>query len=201
MWLCWTKELCRLTAISALWCAPALSGCYERVVNDSWGSFHDKVQGSDWRRSQEPGDDRGQSAQAGDQLPTSDETDVLDVRQYKDRWPYTLQVAVFEESTDQATRTAAEKHAAELRQQDHPAFYYHGPKRSMVTVGLFSDDDRVEMATTLPNGQHVVQFVYGPRIKVLQETFPHNLVNGRLHMETQEDGTDSPQSSALVIIK
>jgi len=128
-------------------------------------------------------------------------SDSLDARMHQDRGPYSLQVAVFELGSPKTSRHAAEGKAAELRKAGHEAFYYHGESRSMVTVGLFSDKDRVPVKTTLPSGKEVFQYAYGPRIKTLQEEFPHNLVNGQLHHEQMPDGTKRPQASSLIQIK
>lgn len=127
--------------------------------------------------------------------------DSLDARQHRDRSSYSLQVAVFDLSSPKASRRAAERKAAELRKSGHNAFYYHGQSRSMVTVGLFSDKDRVPVKTILPSGKQVYQYTYGPRIKELQEDFPHNLVNGKLHYEQLPGGTNRPQASSLIHIK
>lgn len=125
----------------------------------------------------------------------------LDVRQFAGVWPYTLQVAVFDLRTPAASRSAAEAHAANLRARDHAAYYYHGDHRSMVTVGLFSDDDRIPISTKLPSGKVAHQYIYGPRIRALQRQLPHNLVNGEKHMMTLPDGSQVPQPSSLVPIR
>ncbi|MEI7656661.1 MAG: hypothetical protein WCK33_01195 [Phycisphaerae bacterium] len=89
---------------------------------------------------------------------------------------YTLQVGVYCRLDDQEPsskelaefRKAAEKAAVEMRRQGEQAFYFHGPRRSMVTVGLFGVEDYDLRQSRLRS----------PAIARLMERFPHNLVNG-----------------------
>ena len=133
-------------------------------------------------------------------LGAFDAAESLDVRQHRGRWPYTLQVAVFDHSNTKRRQNAAQQLAAKLRKQGHQAFYYHG-EMSKVTVGLFSDDDRVSQKTVLPNGKQMAKYVYGPRIRQVQKDFPHNLVNGEIFYLGAPDGKKLPQPSSLIPIK
>jgi hypothetical protein len=93
-----------------------------------------------------------------------------------DKAAYTLQVGVYCRLDDQEPspkelaefRKAAEKAAVEMRRQGEQAFYFHGPRRSMVTVGLFGPDEYELRQSRLRS----------PAIARLMERFPHNLVNG-----------------------
>ncbi len=93
-----------------------------------------------------------------------------------DKASYTLQVGVYCRLDDQEPsakelaefRKAAEKAAVDMRRQGEQAFYFHGPRRSMVTVGLFGVDDYDLRQSRLRS----------PAIARLMERFPHNLVNG-----------------------
>ena len=129
-------------------------------------------------------------------------SDLLDVRRFKGQWPYTLQVAVFDENygSRRSRSRAAEDLTRELRGQGHRSFYYH-LERSMVTVGLFSDDDRVPQTVELPSGTKSTQWAYGPRIKLIQNVFPHNLVNGEVYLVDLPTGKQLPQPSNLIPIK
>ena len=78
------------------------------------------------------------------------EYDLRRARQlYGDAAMYTLQVGWYgREELQRATeadlkdsRVAAEEAAARLRAEGELAFYYHGPNRSMVTVGVFDSTD------------------------------------------------------------
>ena len=124
----------------------------------------------------------------------------LDVRQYKDQWPYTLQIAAYEQGYGSDRRKAAEQRVAGLRKQGHQAFYLHGPNISMVTIGLFSDKDRVQ-GTHRVGRREVTQFFYGPRIREVQKHFPHNEVNGEVFYEPTIGGKKRPQPSMLIAIK
>jgi hypothetical protein len=87
---------------------------------------------------------------------------------------YTLQIGVYSredkklpspaELTD--IRRAAEEAAITLRREGDQAFYYHGPMRSTVTVGLFTEDDYDA------NQQSA-------RLKQVRERYPYNLLNGK----------------------
>lgn len=99
---------------------------------------------------------------------------TLKARQGK-RAVYTLQVAAYEradgkEATpeDLATiRQAAERAAAAMRKDGEEAFYYHGPRRSMVTVGVFGEREADSGTGRL-----------SPALRALQARHPNNLVNG-----------------------
>lgn len=89
---------------------------------------------------------------------------------------YSLQIAfyTFDESASERTaRKTAEETAARLRAGGDPAFYYHGPTMSVVTVGVFFDRD-VDAITG-----------YGPDVLGLQERYRYNLGNGKEIVETQ----------------
>ncbi|MFN0010933.1 MAG: hypothetical protein ACKVS8_04730 [Phycisphaerales bacterium] len=92
--------------------------------------------------------------------------------QFGKRAAATLQVAVYGRRdlanptpADLAeTRRAAEQGAASLRRDGELAFYYHGTRLSMVTVGVFSNEDLKPGAS--------------PALEALRKRFPHNLYNG-----------------------
>lgn len=89
----------------------------------------------------------------------------------------TLQVGVYgREDIDKPTekdlkecREAAEQAVVKLRQEGEQAFYYHGPRRSMVTVGVF---DLTDFDPRVPNYK-------SSRLRDTQKRFPHNLYNGQ----------------------
>ncbi|MBI1190606.1 MAG: hypothetical protein GC200_08025 [Tepidisphaera sp.] len=93
------------------------------------------------------------------------------------RAAFTLQVGVYDpgdKPTDEdlkLVRETAEQAAAELRREGEQAYYYHGPRRSMVTIGAFSQDEVKLSRSGTPT--------LSPRIKELQKRFPLNLVNGK----------------------
>src|SRR5690606_24048332 len=84
------------------------------------------------------------------------------------RAEYTLQIAVYESPDRAEAKRAAEQAALRLRRDGELAFYYHGPSRSMVTVGIFSERDLQGPARA-----------FGPAILAVQERYPLNLLNGQ----------------------
>ncbi len=89
---------------------------------------------------------------------------------------YTLQVGIYGrlDRTDPSRselaeyRKAAEQAAAELRRQGESAFYFHAPTRSMVTVGLFGQNDH---DPSKPTGDSL-------ELRRARERNPYNLHNG-----------------------
>lgn len=123
-------------------------------------------------------------------------------KRYGEQAVYTLQVGVYGRVDYQsptpeelvAYRKAAEEAVRDLRAQGEIAFYYHAPARSMVTIGVFGEDDFDN--TTLPPYQ-------SPKLKQAREKFPNNLLNGAGINETvrTESGKRKMlQSSQLVAI-
>jgi hypothetical protein len=107
------------------------------------------------------------------QLP---EYDLLTLRRKLGSQPaYTVQVGVYEtpDKPEEAKR-AAEKAAKVLRDGGEKAFYYHGPRRSVVTIGVFSTRD-VDENTGRPRN---------PEIARIRSAFPLNLLNGQYPIVT-----------------
>ncbi len=107
---------------------------------------------------------------------------------------YSLQIGVYDSQFDEDYRKAAEQFAEKVRRDGKKAYYYHGPNRSMVTVGLFTDED-FELVDG-PGGMQVMS--YGHAIRQLQESYPHNLLNGRTIVERRPNQPEQVQSSFLV---
>lgn len=127
-------------------------------------------------------------------LPTaalaSGELGEFDLRRMAGRAVYSLQIGFYEGGPD--ARKVAEDAVAALRKQGTEAYYYHGPNRSVVSVGTFGESAII--STT--EGQRI-QTTYDARVKALQEQFPYNLANGRVIEETRQ-GTTTRQPSFLV---
>lgn len=84
---------------------------------------------------------------------------------------YSLQIGVYEAeqaTTAEEARRLAEEAVVQLRSQGEMAFYYHGPNRSMVCVGVFPST-AADAATGM----------YSPEVRALQQRFPYNTFNGR----------------------
>lgn len=124
----------------------------------------------------------------GSQTATAD---PLDLRRHTGM--YSLQIGYYDEDFGPDFRKAAEQAARALREQDKvEAYFYHGQHRSMVTIGLFTDDDFEQQG---------VQRVYGRHIKALQEKYPFNLGNGRTVIQTIGGQNAGEQSSFLVRVR
>jgi len=114
---------------------------------------------------------------------------------------YTLQVAIYGRNDRAAPSTedlasfrrAAEQAVITLRREGEQAFYYHGPSRSTVTVGVFYEEDHDP--TTLPR-------IESERLKAARANHPLNLLNGQgiTQVLTDERGQKvrKPQPSFLV---
>lgn len=101
---------------------------------------------------------------------------------------YTLQVAVYESDDRRESMRAAEDAAFIYRQDGELAFYYHGPTRSMVTIGAFGEDD-LDVEAGLESAD----------LTALRVRHPLNLFNGMGIRETV-GGRTRDQGSRLVQI-
>ncbi len=109
---------------------------------------------------------------------------------FGDRAQYTLQIAVYESAERRDAMAKAEQAAATLRREGELAFYYHGPTRSMVTIGVFNDDD-FDPTTGMMSAD----------LRASRERHPHNLYNGtgiEVRVGGQKEGRLQP--SGLVQI-
>jgi len=102
---------------------------------------------------------------------------------------YTLQVAVYESDDRGEAMRAAEQAAVAYRRDGEEAFYYHGPNRSMVTIGVFGPDDYD------PNGG-----VMDQELADLRDRHPHHLYNGQGVRERLAGGEARMQPTRLVRI-
>jgi len=98
-------------------------------------------------------------------------------RRFGKRALYTLQVGVYQKEGEEALtkeelgaiRAAAEKAALDLRRTGEEAYYYHGSRRSTVTVGLLGEEDAARGGIVRDS----------PKVRDLQRRHPLNLVNGQ----------------------
>ncbi len=90
---------------------------------------------------------------------------------------YTLQIAVYGRPDNSAPtkedlvqfRKSAEEAVLQLRRDGEQAYYYHGPNRSVVTIGVFTEQDAG--FTGRARGE-------GPALIIAKQKFPNNLLNG-----------------------
>ena len=107
---------------------------------------------------------------------------------------YTLQIGTYGGSQPgQATgaelpeaRAAAEAAVSQLRAGGEMAFYYHSPRMSTVTVGLFDDD--------------VLDNPLAPELTTLKKKYPNRLHNGQGLLTRVGDGKEKLQDSVLVAV-
>lgn len=126
------------------------------------------------------------------------EFDLANVKRERPKAMYTLQVAVYQppekgdkppgEADMKVVRAAAEKAAVELRREGEEAFYYHGPRRSMVTLGVFTVKDFDAAA-----GRE------GMAIQVLRAKYPYNLVNGATLKVRTRGQTEAKEQPSFVV--
>lgn len=109
--------------------------------------------------------------------------------QYGSSAKYTLQVAVYESDRRAEAMRLAEQAASTYRRDGELAFYYHGPNRSMVTIGVFRDDDFNPESGRMSRD-----------LQELMARHPAHLVNGMGVRETLGDGTTRMQPPQLVRI-
>jgi hypothetical protein len=113
---------------------------------------------------------------------------------------YTLQIGIYGRGDDANPspqevaefRTKAEEAVAELRAKGEPAFYFHGPRRSTVTIGVFGQSDYDPL--NMPGFR-------SPPLSAAWEEYPYNLLNGQAIRE-RIPGTEQHrlQASSLVRI-
>ncbi len=123
--------------------------------------------------------------------------------QYGNDVRYTLQIAVFaREDTEKPSseeqalfRRSAEDATRALRQGGELAFYYHGPNRSMVTIGVFTEEDHeIDGGIAIESA----------RLQAARNRHPKNLLNGRTIIEKVRSSNggfvERDQRSSLVSI-
>lgn len=117
-------------------------------------------------------------------------TNPFDLRQFPGY--YSLQIEVYDDGVE-AQRDVAEARAHALRDEGNSAFFYHGPHRSMVTVGLFTRDEAFVLQGTTD--------VYAPSVRDLQSRHPRNLHNGATVVEKENGQAVREQPSFLVYVR
>jgi hypothetical protein len=130
---------------------------------------------------------------------TRPEYDLRNAKKLNGDWVlYTLQVGVYSREdrkpaspADMAEfRKMAEQAVLKLRSEGEQAFYYHGPSRSVVTIGLWGTDDYDEAAPTGFKDK-------SPALHAMRQRFPNNLQNG-MGIKERQRLTD-PKTGAQVV--
>lgn len=118
-------------------------------------------------------------------------TSEFDLRNHMGK--YSLQIGFYDEEAKDFEK-AAEDAVKALREDGVEAFFHHGTRMSIVTVGLFTQADFA--FRDQPGGGRIL--AYGPRIIELQKEFPHNLGNGRTVVVTTRSGRTNTLPSFIV---
>lgn len=125
----------------------------------------------------------------------------FDLRNTANRGAYTLQIGYYDETLEKdprfkgtTFRQVCEDAVAALRKEGHEAYYYHGPTRSMVTLGVFREND-IEVKLDRSGAP-----IYSPQVEKLRKEFPYNTANGLTMRETMQDGQKRDLPSFLVRI-
>ena len=105
---------------------------------------------------------------------------------------YTLQIAFYTLDMGEDFRKVAEQRAEQLRKEDFDAYFYHGPKMSNVTIGLFTQEEAYERVGP--------QFKPSAVVRALMKRFPHNEGNGQPIPFANKDGKEEFQESSLVVV-
>ncbi len=114
--------------------------------------------------------------------------DPFDLRQFSGY--YSLQIGFYDEAAGPNFREIAEQAVRMLREEGHDAYYYHGPFRSIITIGVYTYEQAFVPAGNVDT--------YAPHIREMQTTFPFNLGNGSTIIQ-KENGKDiGEQKSSLI---
>ncbi len=114
--------------------------------------------------------------------------DPFDLRQFIGY--YSLQIGFYDAAYNGDFREAAEQAVRVLREDGHDAYYYHGPYRSILAVGVFSYEQAFVRAGTTDT--------YAPHIRELQKKFPYNLGNGATIIQKEAGRNIGEQKSSLI---
>lgn len=124
-------------------------------------------------------------------------SDPHDLRQYVGY--YTLQIGYYDADFGKDFRDAAEEAVEALRADEHEAYYYHGPHRSLVAVGLFQYPEAFITAANPTGSKRSTVDAYSPRVRELQKAFPHNLGNGRTLIDYNKEGERLGERASFLV--
>ena len=176
----------------------ATAGCVAREVRSTWGDLAKTAEKQGWKTRQTYNSRREDTRQSGDSHADSKTNsaravDSLDLNQPHYHDMYSLQILVYDLDYGSKFREAAEQAARTLRNDGDESYYYHGPHRSMVLIGLFT---YAKAFDSHPGGQDT----YSQAVRQLQKKFPYNALNGRTIIEKVNGKSNTTQSSFLVRI-
>lgn len=110
---------------------------------------------------------------------------------------YTLQIGFYDgPNRDKNARQAAKS----LRDRGVQAYFYQGPNRSLVTIGMFTRQQAfvTRRDPYSPSGSVTYVQAYSKAVVDLQKRFPYNLDDGRTIKQTVRGKNAGTQQSCLV---
>jgi hypothetical protein len=138
------------------------------------------------------------------------EWDLSRVRARQPDAKWTLQVGIYGHADPSKSPTdkereefqaAAEQAVQELRSQGDEAYYWHGPRRSTVTVGVFTERDQIT-AIKDPQTMELIQLPRPRESLDLVEArrrFPVNMLNGAPVMERPKGATEMREQASFLV--
>jgi hypothetical protein len=130
-------------------------------------------------------------------------------REGGERAKYTLQIAQYcrpdrsqpSEEDLIEFRKAAEAACLTLRREGEDAFFYHGPRMSLVTIGLFTESDYATTTKSNAPGGVVVNRkpIESGALKLAREKFPYNLINGQAAKFRERPGSEGRVIPSTVV--
>lgn len=188
------NSICLLTCVLIV----TTVGCVTREVRNTWEGLAKTAEKQGWKTSQSYGSNREDIHRPSDshlnsKTSPSRAVDSLNLNQPHYYDMFSLQILVYDSDYGLKFREAAEQAARTLRNDGDESYYYHGPHRSMVLVGLFTYEKAFD---SHPGGQDT----YSQTVRQLQKKFPYNALNGRTIIEKVKGKSNTIQSSFLVRI-
>ena len=119
--------------------------------------------------------------------------DPRDLRSLKGKGLYTLQIGYYDSAYGPDFRRAAETAVDVLRDKGEEAYYYHGPNRSMVLLNAWTYAEAFTLQGQVDR--------YSNAVRLMQETYPHNVPNGRPFGPDDDPEYVKSQRSFLVPIR
>lgn len=121
--------------------------------------------------------------------------DPFDLKQFAGY--YSVQIGFYDQNYPGNFRIAAEEAARTLRADGDEAYFYHGPIRSIVTVGLFSREQAfIVVDNPMAPGSTIEK--WSPPVRELADKYPYNLGNGLTLIQSVGGHSIGEQKSSLI---
>lgn len=121
--------------------------------------------------------------------------DPFDLKQFVGY--YSVQVGFYDQNYPGNFRRAAEEAARVLRADGDEAYFYHGPVRSIVTIGLFTRAQAFNVVDNpLAPGSTIEK--WSTPVREIADKYPYNLGNGLTMIQSIGGHTIGEQKSSLI---